>query len=101
MIRGRPLALARLAFGLLTIVAIVAQYAHRENPSAFYTTNFFSFFTNESNLFAAGLLLYGAYRGLRWGEQASSSAYDLLRGAAVIYMTITGVVFVLLLSSSS
>ncbi len=69
MIRGRPLALARLAFGLLTIVAIVAQYAHREKPSAFYTTNFFSFFTNESNLLAAGLLFYGAYRGLRWGAQ--------------------------------
>ncbi|MFI4993577.1 MAG: Pr6Pr family membrane protein [Solirubrobacterales bacterium] len=101
MIRGRPLALARLAFGLLTIVAIVAQYAHRENPSAFYTTNFFSFFTNESNLLAAALLSYGAYRGLRRGEQESSSAYELLRGAAVIYMTITGVVFVLLLSGSS
>jgi hypothetical protein len=101
MIRGRPLAFARLAFGLLTIVAIVAQYAHRENPSAFYTTNFFSFFTNESNLLAAGLLSYGAYRGWRWGAQESSSAYELLRGAAVIYMTITGVVFVLLLSGSS
>jgi hypothetical protein len=101
MTRGRLLALARLAFGLLTIVAIVAQYAHRENPSAFYTTNFFSFFTNESNLLAAGLLLYGAYRGLwRAGEQPGAG-YELLRGAAVIYMTITGVVFVLLLSGSS
>jgi hypothetical protein len=99
--RGRLLALARLAFGVLTIVAVAVQYAHRMNPSAFYTTNFLSFFTNESNLFAAGLLLYGAYRALRPGGQVSSSAYDLLRGAAVIYMTITGVVFVLLLSPSS
>ncbi len=99
--RRRLLALARLAFGVLTIVAMAVQYAHRANPSAFYTTNFFSFFTNESNLFAAGLLLYGAYRGLRPGGQASSPAYDLLRGAAVIYMTITGAVFVLLLSGSN
>jgi len=99
--RRRLLALARLAFGVLTIVAMAVQYAHRADPSAFYTTNFFSFFTNESNLFAAGLLLYGAYRGLRPGGQASSPAYDLLRGAAVIYMTITGAVFVLLLSGSN
>jgi hypothetical protein len=93
--------MGRLAFAALSIVAMAAQYAHRENPSAFYTTNYFSFFTNESNLLAAALLGYGAYRGLRASGPSSSSAYDLLRGAAVIYMTITGVVFVLLLSGSS
>jgi hypothetical protein len=107
----RTLALLRLAFAVLAIVAIVAQYAHRANPSAFYTTNFFSYFTNESNLLATALLLSGAYRGLRpggWsGTEAYRSkadgarAYDLLRGAAVIYMTITGAVFVLLLSGSA
>jgi hypothetical protein len=107
----RTLALLRLAFAVLTIVAIVAQYAHRANPSAFYTANFFSYFTNESNLFATALLLYGAYRGLRPGGWAGteayrskadgSQAYDLLRGAAVIYMVITGAVFVLLLSGSA
>jgi hypothetical protein len=101
MTQRRLLALARLAFGVLTIVAVVVQYAHRANPSAFYTTNFLSFFTNESNLFAAGLLLYGAYRGLWMDGPPSSSAYDLLRGAAVIYMMITGAVFVLLLSGSN
>jgi hypothetical protein len=101
MSQRRPLALARLAFGVLTIVAVAVQYAHRQNPTAFYTTNFFSFFTNESNLFAAALLSYGAYRGLRPGSQPSPPAYDLLRGAAVIYMTITGIVFVLLLSGSN
>jgi hypothetical protein len=98
---GRTLALLRLAFAVLTIVAIVAQYAHRANPSAFYTANFFSYFTNESNLFATALLLYGAYGGLRPGGWTGSRAYDLLRGAAVIYMTITGAVFVLLLSGSA
>ena len=101
MTHRRTLALARVAFAALTIVAMAAQYAHRENPSAFYTTNFFSFFTNESNLFAAALLGWGAYRGLRPGGWSGSSTYDLLRGAAVIYMTITGAVFVLLLSGSS
>jgi hypothetical protein len=114
MTQRRTLALLRLAFAVLTIVAIVAQYAHRANPSAFYTANFFSFFTNESNLFATALLLYGAYRGLRPGAWSSieakadsaqvyadgAQAYDLLRGAAVIYMVITGAVFVLLLSGS-
>ncbi len=110
MTQRRTLALLRLAFAVLTIVAIVAQYAHRANPSAFYTVNFFSYFTNESNLFATALLLYGAYRGLRPGGWSSAEAYrskadgaqayDLLRGAAVIYMVITGAVFVLLLSGS-
>jgi hypothetical protein len=33
--RRRLLALARLAFAVLTIAAVVAQYAHLENPSAF------------------------------------------------------------------
>jgi hypothetical protein len=102
MTQRRSLAFARLAFAVLTIIAIVVQYAHRENPSAFYTLNFISFFTNESNILALMLLLYGAYRGLGLGGLNSEhSVYDLLRGAAVIYMTITGVVFVLLLSSSS
>jgi hypothetical protein len=100
MTRSRLLAPARLALGALTIAAVIAQYAHRANPSAFYTVNYFSFFTNESNLFATALLLYGAYLGLRRGGGERSSLYDLLRGAAVIYMTITGAVFVLLLSPS-
>jgi hypothetical protein len=101
MARSRLLAPARLAFGALTIAAVVAQYTHRANPSAFYTVNYFSFFTNESNLFATALLVYGAYVGLRGASQGRSSLYDLLRGAAVVYMTITGVVFALLLSRSA
>lgn len=100
MTRSRLLAPARLAFGALTIAAVVAQYAHRANPSAFYTVNYLSFFTNESNLFATALLLYGAYFGLRRDGEGRSSL-DLLRGAAVIYMTITGMVFTLLLSRSA
>jgi hypothetical protein len=89
-----------LAFGLLTIVALVAQYIHRAHPTAFYTVNFFSYFTIESNLFATALLLYGAARGLLGGRRADSPGHDLLRGAAVLYMTITGLVYVLVLSGS-
>ncbi len=100
MTRSRLLAPPRLVFGVLTIVAVVAQYTHRANPSGFYTVNYFSFFTNESNLFAAALLLYGAYVGPRSGGASRRSLYDLLRGAAVLYMTITGAVFALLLSRS-
>ncbi len=104
MTQRRSLALARLAFAVLTIIAIVAQYAHREHPSAFYTVNFFSFFTNESNILALAVLLYGAYGELGLGGGGLHSqrrVYDLMRGGAVIYMTITGVVFVLLLSGSN
>ena len=58
-------------------------------------SNFFSFFTIQSNLFAAVVLLWGATN-----DQAGRDAVrvDLVRGAATLYVCITGVVVVVLLS---
>lgn len=80
---------------VLVVAAIVAQLAHslRTTPAG-SATNFFSFFTIESNIIAAAVFVIGAVPGRipagRW--------YDLARGAATTYMAMTGVVYVTLLS---
>lgn len=86
-------AVVRLGFALLTIAAIVVQAASNAN---FDPVNYFSYFTIDSNLIAAALLLAGA---AMWRRE-TTPALDFLRGAAVVYMTVTGVVFTLLLSGT-
>jgi hypothetical protein len=54
--------------------------------------DYFSYFTVLSNLFAAAMLLYGALSPVRTGT------VELLRGAAVVYILTTGIVYLLLLS---
>jgi hypothetical protein len=56
--------------------------------------DYFSYFTVLSNLFAAAILLHGALRPKR----ESSNAVESLRGAAVVYILTTGIVYLLLLS---
>lgn len=59
----------------------------------FDPVNYFTYFTIDSNLIAAILLGVGAARFRR----PRSPTLDLLRGGAVVYMSVTGVVFTLLL----
>ena len=87
-------ALARLIFGALTLVAIGRQLAIHM-AAGYSVVNFFSYFTNLANLFAAGVLLRGA--SLAWGGRQPAPADDRLRGMAVVYMTVVGVVFSVLL----
>jgi hypothetical protein len=56
--------------------------------------DYFSYFTVLSNLFAVAMLLYGALRAA--GER--SHTVELLRGASVVYILTTGIVYLLLLS---
>ncbi len=56
--------------------------------------DYFSYFTVLSNLFAASMLLHGALRPAR----TRSRTVELLRGAAVVYILTTGIVYLLLLS---
>jgi hypothetical protein len=86
--------LLRIAFAALGIVAITYQYADRDGDAGFSTTNFFSFFTIESNILAVVAL--GLSAVVRTDER--SFAFEVFRGAVVLYMAITGVVFALLLS---
>jgi len=79
---------ARLAFAGLGIAAIVA--AIRVTGSL---VDFFSYFTIESNLLAIVVLLVGGAldpQGRRW---------VYLRGAATLFMVITGIVYAVLLAN--
>lgn len=96
------------AAGALAILAAVSyQVAKGLESSHWSPADYFSYFTILSNLFAAGILLWGALRGgaarpadadlLRNGAARPAGA-DLLRGAAVVYMLTTGIVYAVLLS---
>jgi hypothetical protein len=78
--------------------AVITQWIDGVNNSDTFTVaNFFSFFTIQSNLIAAVVLVLLA---TTWRENRTETQ-TLIRGAAVAYMTTTGVVYGLLLSGYS
>jgi hypothetical protein len=83
----------RIVSALLAAVALGWQ-AHLITAAGRGLGNFFSFFTIQSNI--VGIVVFG------WGGVAlltgRAAVPDLLRGAAVVYLAITGVVYALLLS---
>ena len=79
----------------LVLAAIVTQLVHTlglKPPGS--AVNFFSFFTIEANIIAAVVLVIGAIPG----REPTARWYDLVRGAAATYMSVTGVVYAVLLS---
>jgi hypothetical protein len=87
-------AVFRLAFGLLALVAIGWQlWLHIGLRLS--VPNFFSFFTNLSNLLAAGVLIAAALR--QWAGAPPSAAFETLRALAATFMLVVGVVFAMLL----
>lgn len=89
----RLLALVRIGFGVLTLAAIVTQILNLVDAEIFDPTRFFLFFTILSNLLATAVFLEGGRRQL----VGAAPVPDLWRGAAVVYMTVTFVVFAVLL----
>ena len=83
----------RLFFGLLTLVAIGWQLTIHVRMG-FDVVNFFSFFTNLSNLLAAIVLVLGARRLWR---PASTGPDEGLRAISAVNMVVVGIVFSLLL----
>jgi hypothetical protein len=84
----------RLAFALLALTAIGWQlWLHV--GLGYNVLNFFSYFTNLSNLLAAGVLIAGACR--QWTQARPSAAFESLRAVAATCMLVVGVVFALLL----
>ena len=88
------IALTRLLFGLIGLAAIIIQLV-QNIQQGLNIGNFFSFFTIESNMLAVALLLSIGIYGLLGKQEGKQIAF--LRGAVTLYMTMTGVIYVLLL----
>ncbi|GGF17117.1 Pr6Pr family membrane protein [Subtercola lobariae] len=103
----------RIVMAFAIAIAIVAQLAHSVSflqgtsgfDQAFFVTNFFSFFTVDSNAASVVVLLAGAALGIwRTGNTNAATAtatdpllYTTVRAAVVTYMVTTGIVYNLLL----
>lgn len=85
----------RIALAALTLVAIVVQIAFSIRERGASVLNLLSFFTIESNVFAAVVFLIGGLALLRIGTCSERMA--TWRGAATVYMATTGVVYSALL----
>lgn len=95
MTRERWIALFRFGFALVGLVGLTAQYLYNvANIPDYKPANFFSFFTVESNIIAVVALFISALYAWR-GNLPRWVHY--LRGAATIYMTVTGITYSLLL----
>jgi hypothetical protein len=85
---------ARLLLGLLTLTALGWQLGIQLRLGH-SVLNFFSYFTNLSNLFASVLLVALSFGAIQRGD--SPGARDQLRLMSTANMTIVGVMFVALL----
>ena len=94
MNRARALTLVRAGSALLVIAAIVVQAIVLAQAGRFDATRFFAFFTIQSNLI--GVAAFAWLVANR--DRPRSRALELLRGAAAVYLTVTFVVVILLLS---
>lgn len=92
----QAVAVYRVAFALLTVSAILTQMASVIRAGTFDGLHYFSYFTIDSNLIAVAVFLIGA---ARWNTE-TGPAWDYVRGASVVYMTVVGVVFTVLLSGT-
>ncbi len=96
MSKQTVLVIWRLFFGLLTLFAVGAQLVvHFQHH--YSLVNFFSFFTNVSNIFAALVFLVGALWLMQGRKQAIPLTEDLFRGASVVAIVIVGIVYGVLL----
>ena len=84
----------KIAFACLGFSAVITELIVVGSRGTLVPANFFSFFTIQSNLFAATMLLVSAwalYKRKAWDLR-------LWRGAATLYMATTGIVFAVLLA---
>jgi hypothetical protein len=95
MSRENGIATYRAFFGLLVLAAIGTQLADLSGKGVLDPLHYFSYFTIDSNLLAAALFLILA---VRRGQR--SPGFEMARGVGVICMTVTGIVFTVLLSGT-
>lgn len=83
---------SRIAFGILGLTAIMTEVLVLVDRGTFTPSNFFSFFTILSNVVAAVFLIHYGIRN------SQSPRVQAIRGAITLYMLMTGIIFLVLLS---
>lgn len=86
----------RTFFGLLSFYVIGSLIITLNGNQQFNAVNFFSYFTNLSNILAASVLIVSS--GFLITKRKASITDDIIRGAAVLYMAVTGIIYATLLS---
>ncbi|KFN04637.1 hypothetical protein D0U04_20350 [Bacillus clarus] len=94
MKNAKMIAIYRLFLSLLAFSAIITQFITRAQVKPFNPINFFSFFTIESNILVAVILLLSSFGTAAFGR---SEQFGVLRGAATVYILTTGLIYFLLL----
>lgn len=85
----------KIILALLVFAAIITQLIYGLQRPTFNPFNFFSFFTIESNILGAVILVMSAISKYR---NKPIKCLDWLRGATTLYMLMTGIIYVLLLT---
>lgn len=93
--RHKYINIARIFFSTLVFAAIGTQLVAGIQDQS-NLIHFFSFFTIQSNILAATVLMIVGVGSLL-GKKATAS-FTFLRGGATLYMVMTGIIFALLLS---
>ena len=94
MTKQKTLGILRITLGLLAVLALIVGYDRDVHTGD--AVNFWFYFTNLSNLFGAYVFLAGGIAA--WRDRPGVP--DLLRGAAVLYLVITGLVYWSLLANT-
>jgi hypothetical protein len=84
----------RLIAALLAVSTTLHSVADYWHMPSFHLGNYLSYFTQLSSLYAAAILAVG----LSHATRAGSPRYESMRGAAVLYVLITAIVYELLLA---
>ncbi|MGW5319311.1 Pr6Pr family membrane protein [Nocardia thailandica] len=82
----------RIAFGVLGVVTLLWIPLRSHDAGAFSVVNYFSYFTIQSNVIGVAVLLVGGLADPR------SPRWQVVRGAAALYLLITMVVYAVLLA---
>jgi hypothetical protein len=96
MTASRGLLVMRAVSTAVVIVAIVVAAVTLSGEGRFAPTRFFAFFTIQSNLIGVAAYLWL----LANGNRPRTRGLELLRGAAAVYLTVTFVVVIVLLSDA-
>jgi hypothetical protein len=86
----------RVVLGFLVLLALAKLFYDSVIVIGNSGVNFFSYFTNISNILGAALFIYCGLRG-----DVDSVVVDMLRGAATVYLATTGIVYNLLLTGEA